>query len=188
MSEKSANGAVWFGARLAGSQAFADLFRDGMALVEETAAYLDGPGRQESKKLYAQRRARLCHRKHAAHHAADAAGVLASAPSRGQGGRDVACPGQEGKGQGQALGRRARRRAKHTSCCRSGCGRWSSGQRRCKTRSAASIPRSTRPRPAPTAAIRWSGSSVCSGPPSSMNEVGAGTPVRSTTVRAHLVE
>src|SRR6476646_5360667 len=51
MSEKSGNGAVWFGARLAGSQAFADLFRDGMALVEETAAYLDGPGRQESKKL-----------------------------------------------------------------------------------------------------------------------------------------
>jgi regulator of CtrA degradation len=27
------------------------LFRDGMALVEETAAYLDGPGRQDSKKL-----------------------------------------------------------------------------------------------------------------------------------------
>jgi len=27
------------------------LFRDGMALVEETAGYLDGPGRQESKKL-----------------------------------------------------------------------------------------------------------------------------------------
>src|ERR1700716_1602325 len=51
MSEKSAKGAVWFGARLAGSQAFADLFRDGMALVEETAAYLDGPGRQETKKL-----------------------------------------------------------------------------------------------------------------------------------------
>ena len=51
MSEKSANGAVSFGERLASSQAFADLFRDGMALVEETAAYLDGPGRQESKKL-----------------------------------------------------------------------------------------------------------------------------------------
>jgi regulator of CtrA degradation len=51
MSEKSANEAVSFGARLASSQAFADLFRDGMALVEETAAYLDGPGRQESKKL-----------------------------------------------------------------------------------------------------------------------------------------
>ena len=40
-----------FGERLASSQAFADLFRDGMALVEETATYLDGPGRQESKKL-----------------------------------------------------------------------------------------------------------------------------------------
>src|SRR4029453_392158 len=37
--------------RLANSQAFTDLFRDGMALVEQTAAYLDGPGRQESKKL-----------------------------------------------------------------------------------------------------------------------------------------
>jgi regulator of CtrA degradation len=52
MSEKSSvNEAVSFGARLAGSQAFADLFRDGMALVEETASYLDGPGRQESRKL-----------------------------------------------------------------------------------------------------------------------------------------
>src|SRR5436309_6116738 len=51
MSEKSVNQAVSFGERLAASQAFADLFRDGMALVEQTAAYLDGPGRQESKKL-----------------------------------------------------------------------------------------------------------------------------------------
>jgi regulator of CtrA degradation len=42
---------VSFGERLANSQAFADLFRDGMALVEETATYLDGPGRQESKTL-----------------------------------------------------------------------------------------------------------------------------------------
>jgi regulator of CtrA degradation len=53
MSDKLAHEAdlVSFGERLAGSQAFAGLFRDGMALVEETAAYLDGPGRQESKKL-----------------------------------------------------------------------------------------------------------------------------------------
>ena len=51
MSEKSVNEAVSFGARLASSQAFADLFREGMTLVEETASYLDGPGRQESKKL-----------------------------------------------------------------------------------------------------------------------------------------
>ena len=53
MSEKSLSGAkpVSFGERLASSQAFADLFRDGMALVEETATYLDGPGRQQSKKL-----------------------------------------------------------------------------------------------------------------------------------------
>ena len=53
MSEKSWSDAqpVSFGERLANSQAFADVFRDGMALVEETATYLDGPGRQESKKL-----------------------------------------------------------------------------------------------------------------------------------------
>src|SRR5712691_2359269 len=53
MYERSTNeaGTVSFGARLASSQVFADLFRDGMALVEETAAYLDGTGRQESKKL-----------------------------------------------------------------------------------------------------------------------------------------
>jgi len=42
---------VSFGERLANSQAFADVFRDGMALVEETATYLDGPGRAESKML-----------------------------------------------------------------------------------------------------------------------------------------
>jgi len=44
-------GAVSFSERLAGSQVFAALFRDGMGLVEETASYLDGSGRQESKKL-----------------------------------------------------------------------------------------------------------------------------------------
>ena len=42
---------VSFGERLAASQHFSDLFREGMTLVEETASYLDGPGRQESKKL-----------------------------------------------------------------------------------------------------------------------------------------
>lgn len=54
MSEKSILSEaqpVSFGARLANSQVFADLFRDGMALVEETATYLDGAGRRESKKL-----------------------------------------------------------------------------------------------------------------------------------------
>ncbi len=54
MSEKSSQShaqPVSFGERLANSQAFADLFRDGMALVEETATYLDGAGRAESKTL-----------------------------------------------------------------------------------------------------------------------------------------
>jgi regulator of CtrA degradation len=53
MSEKRAieAGAVSFSERLAGSPAFSTLFRDGMALVEETATYLDGSGRTESKRL-----------------------------------------------------------------------------------------------------------------------------------------
>ena len=53
MSERSATeaGPVSFGERLASSQLFSDLFRDGMALVEETATYLDGAGRREAKKL-----------------------------------------------------------------------------------------------------------------------------------------
>ena len=44
-------GAVSFTERLTSSQHFAALFRDGMALVDETASYLDGSGRLESKKL-----------------------------------------------------------------------------------------------------------------------------------------
>src|ERR1700689_2490730 len=36
---------------LASSGAFKDLFREGMTLVEEAAAYLDGPGRVESSAL-----------------------------------------------------------------------------------------------------------------------------------------
>jgi regulator of CtrA degradation len=43
--------AVRFGDRLASSDAFMALFREGMALIEETASYLDGPGRQESREL-----------------------------------------------------------------------------------------------------------------------------------------
>jgi len=53
MSDRMIDGLqpVSFGERLAASQNFSRLFRDGMKLVEDTAAYLDGPGRQESKLL-----------------------------------------------------------------------------------------------------------------------------------------
>jgi regulator of CtrA degradation len=40
-----------FGDKLATSQAFKDLFREGMLLVEETASYLDGNGREDSRAL-----------------------------------------------------------------------------------------------------------------------------------------
>ena len=42
---------IAFGRRLAGSEAFRAMFKEGMALVEETAAYLDGDGRTESREL-----------------------------------------------------------------------------------------------------------------------------------------
>src|SRR5215204_4573205 len=51
MSEKALGETVVFGEKLASSQVFSALFREGMALVEETAAYLDGSGRQEAKRL-----------------------------------------------------------------------------------------------------------------------------------------
>ncbi len=42
---------VQFSERLTSSTAFVGLFREGMDLVEETAAYLDGAGRAEAKAL-----------------------------------------------------------------------------------------------------------------------------------------
>jgi regulator of CtrA degradation len=42
---------VSFTQRMVASEGFRTLFREGMSLVEETAAYLDGPGRGESKAL-----------------------------------------------------------------------------------------------------------------------------------------
>ncbi|MDJ0932421.1 DUF1465 family protein [Breoghania sp.] len=42
---------ISFADRLIGSEFFNELFRTGMGLVEETARYLDGPGREESRTL-----------------------------------------------------------------------------------------------------------------------------------------
>lgn len=43
--------AISFGERFQASQQFDQVFKEGMALVERTAAYLDGAGRKESKGL-----------------------------------------------------------------------------------------------------------------------------------------
>jgi regulator of CtrA degradation len=42
---------IAFGRKLAGSEAFKAMFREGMGLVEETATYLDKEGRGESRRL-----------------------------------------------------------------------------------------------------------------------------------------
>jgi len=42
---------VRFGQNFVSSEAFRALFQEGMELIEETAAYLDGPGREESRHL-----------------------------------------------------------------------------------------------------------------------------------------
>ena len=44
-------GTIPFGEKFAGSENFSAVFREGMALVEETAAYLDGEGRHDAKAL-----------------------------------------------------------------------------------------------------------------------------------------
>lgn len=51
LSAKPVMQPIVFGQRLAGSEVFKTLFREGMALVEETATYLDGDGRAESRSL-----------------------------------------------------------------------------------------------------------------------------------------
>ena len=48
---RSAGVTISFGERFAASTQFDAVFREGMALVERTAAYLDGPGRREAKAL-----------------------------------------------------------------------------------------------------------------------------------------
>ena len=50
MSEVGLN-TISFAGRAAASSQFKALYAEGMSLVEETAAYLDGPGRQQSKDL-----------------------------------------------------------------------------------------------------------------------------------------
>lgn len=42
---------VSFGERFQSSEQFDHIFKEGMALVERTASYLDGPGRKEAKGL-----------------------------------------------------------------------------------------------------------------------------------------
>lgn len=44
---------VSFGERFQSSEQFDHIFKEGMALVERTASYLDGPGRKEAKALAA---------------------------------------------------------------------------------------------------------------------------------------
>ena len=51
MSDQGAADLVLLSERITNSPAFGTLFREGMDLVEETAAYLDGPGRAEAKAL-----------------------------------------------------------------------------------------------------------------------------------------
>ena len=51
MASERSIATVSFTQRMVASEGFRALFREGMTLVEETASYLDGPGRTESKAL-----------------------------------------------------------------------------------------------------------------------------------------
>lgn len=45
------DGTISFADKLAASDSFKTLFREGMVLVEDSASYLDGDGREDSKRL-----------------------------------------------------------------------------------------------------------------------------------------
>jgi regulator of CtrA degradation len=51
---KTESDPILFGRTFVQSEAFKSLFHEGMELVEETAAYLDGPGREDSRRLSRQ--------------------------------------------------------------------------------------------------------------------------------------
>ena len=85
MSDKrmvEVSAAVSFTNTSASSQVFATLFRDGMALVEETASYLDGAGRANRRNSSAAPAAVYATGNHAPDHAADAACVMACCIAR----------------------------------------------------------------------------------------------------------
>ena len=48
---KHSAGPIRFGQNFVNSEAFRVLFQEGMELIEETAAYLDGPGRTEARQM-----------------------------------------------------------------------------------------------------------------------------------------
>jgi regulator of CtrA degradation len=97
----------------AGSALFERTFQEGMALVEQTAAYLDGEGRRESKRLGRSTALGLRRREHAPDDPADADRQLAAGqravregrhgpPARpatsATGGRQSVCQGGETAG------------------------------------------------------------------------------------------
>jgi len=51
MSDRTDKSAVALGPRIVASGGFTALYREGMALIEEVASYLDGEGRTESRTL-----------------------------------------------------------------------------------------------------------------------------------------
>ena len=117
------------------SDAFRALFREGMELVESTAAYLDGAGREESKALPRMMRAVLCQREHAPDDPPDAARLLAAAAARRGRGRAERRPGATRRRTrcGCPTRRRSMARKARTRCP-SSCGRWSPSPCGCRTR------------------------------------------------------
>ena len=51
MTDRNENPAIALGPRIVASGSFMGLYREGMTLIEDVAAYLDGDGRQESRGL-----------------------------------------------------------------------------------------------------------------------------------------
>ena len=152
---------VQFSERLTNSAAFGTLFREGMDLVEETAAYLDGVGRTEAKALdrsvsltYATESMRLTTR------LMQLASWLLLHRAVKEGEMTLTQANRE-KTKVKLSRRRSRPGRHDRKAAAAIAGPDRPLDERCRPRSAASIPPSMRrPRNAPRSAIRWCRSST----------------------------
>ena len=83
--QMNAEGTISFGEKYVESDSFKSIFREGMALVEEAAGYLEGPGRAPKPRPWKQNSPlptppKAC----GSDHQIDAAGILVAYSSRRQ--------------------------------------------------------------------------------------------------------
>ena len=117
-ADEPAANTISFIHKLAASDAFKSLFREGMTPGRRSGRLSRRPRPRGIAAIAAPGRLGLCDREHAADDAADAGRLLAAAPARGQRGRDDHGAGlvREAQGPARRAEHRLRRRSVRSSC------------------------------------------------------------------------